>query len=69
MTRKKYIHNMQRLALAIYNHPDSFYPDGYKIGKLLKRIKREAKDVPSRCGSYENAWNNIERTRHHYGID
>ena len=57
MTRKKYIHKLQQLTLAIYNHPSSLFPEGYKIGEALKHNKNFAKNVPTKFGSYEAAWN------------
>ena len=70
MTRKKYIHKMQQLLLAIYNHPGSLYPDGYKIGEALKHHKKFAKEVPAKFGSYEAAWNCeiIIWACEHYGV-
>lgn len=68
MTRKKYIHKIQNLMIAIYNHPDSFYPDGYKLGSALKHAKEFAKQVPVKNGSYEAAWNceAMRWAREHY---
>lgn len=73
MTRKKYINNMQRLILAIYNHPDSNYPDGYKVGNSLRKIKLETKlpiVIEGQCTfrSYEEIWNSsiIKFARQYY---
>lgn len=71
MTRKKYIHKVQMLVIAIYNHPDSIYPEGYRLGEGLKRVKEAAKYIPERFGSYEAAWNSkaAKWAREYYGVD
>lgn len=68
MTRKQYINKGQQLILAIYNHPQSLYPEGQKIGEQLKRFKKNAKFVPEIYGSYEAAWNCaiMKWAREHY---
>lgn len=68
MNRKTYIHKMQHLLLAIYNHAESFYPENYKIGLALKRVKEAASTVPVMFGSYDKAWNSetLKWARNYY---
>ena len=70
MTRKKYIHKIQSLIIAIHNHPTSLYPEGYKLGESLKHARDYARNVPKNFGSYEAAWNceAIAWARNHYGV-
>ena len=56
MTRKKYIHKLWGLTTAIYKHPDSAFKD-YKLGEALKHNRDFAKNVPTKFGSYDEAWN------------
>ncbi len=69
MTRKKYINKVQQLTIAIYKHPDSNVK-GHKLGKALKYIKANAKSVPAKFGSYDEAWNcdAMRWAREHYGV-
>lgn len=72
MTRKKYINNLIRLAIAIYRHPNSVYPENYKIGNSLRDIRRKgAQSAIKNFGSYDKAWNNeaIVFTRKFYGLE
>ena len=71
MTRKKYIHNLWSLTLAIYRNPESNFMKGFKVGEALKNNKRAAKEVPKRFGSYEAAWNSeaMKWARQHYGVN
>lgn len=71
MTRKKYIRNVQRMMIAIFNHPKSFYPDDYKLGEALKHIRDHAKEVPTKFGSYAAAWNSetMNWIKDHYGVN
>ena len=70
MTRKKYIHKVQELVLAIHRHPASLYPEEYKVGTALKHVRDYAKKVPKNFGSYEEAWNSEHMiwACEHYGV-
>ena len=70
MTRKQYINKLWTLTIAIYNHPESIFPDGYKLGEALKHNKAFAKNIPATFGSYEAAWNSehMKWAREHYGV-
>lgn len=70
MTRKQYIRKLQSLTIAIYNHPESVFPKGYKLGEALKHNRDYAKNVPAKFGSYENAWNSqvVAWARNFYGV-
>lgn len=70
MTRKQYERRVQELILAIYRHPSSNFPEGYKVGNSLRYFKRRSKGVPKDFGSYEEAWNCKEMrwAREFYGV-
>lgn len=71
MTRKQYVHKLWGLTLAIYRHPESIFPDEYKVGEALKHNKKFAKKVPETFGSYEAAWNSeaVKWAREYYGVN
>ena len=54
MTRKKYIHKLQELMIAVWNHPDC--KRDYKLGESLKHARDYAKEVPKHFGSYQTAY-------------
>lgn len=70
MTRKKYIHKVQEMILAVHRHPSSLYPEGHKVGTALKHVRDYAKEVPKNFGSYEAAWNSEAMiwAREYYGV-
>ena len=70
MTRKTYEKKMKALMVAIYNHPESHFPEDYKIGEALKRWNAKTIDLPKVGGSYKAAWNSeplIFCRRHYLG--
>lgn len=66
MTRKKYIQNVQRLALAIYHDQHSLYPPGHVIGNTLKNIKYDPLSAIKLYGSYQSAWDSLKWARIRY---
>lgn len=57
MTRKTYEKKMKALLVAIYNHPESHFPEDYKIGEALKHYNAKTIDLSKVGGSYKAAWN------------
>lgn len=57
MTRKTYEKKMKALLVAIYNHPESHFPESYKIGETLKHYNAKTIDLSKVGGSYKAAWN------------
>ena len=57
MTRKRYIHLLDTLTIAVYRSEHNFLPEGSKLGDAFKHHRDYAKKVPKNAGSYEAAWN------------
>ena len=70
MTRKTYEKKMKALLVAIYNHPESNFPESYKIGETLKHYDAKTIDLSKVGGSYKAIWNSeqfIFCRRHYLG--
>lgn len=73
MTRKKYIHKMQNLIVAIAKHPTTNRNGlpALRIGPALRRVQDQAKFGAKENVSYEEMWNSepIRWAREFYGVD
>jgi hypothetical protein len=71
MTRKQYQRRLTELTIAIWkdgrlrgNMPDK------GLGAAVRRVRDNAKNVPAKFGSYDNAWNNptMQDVRKMFGV-
>lgn len=71
MTRKQYIKKVQQLELAIFRHPESTFPEGYKVGNATRHTARATKSVPKGFKSYQEAWDSepMRWAREYYGVN
>lgn len=70
MTRKQYIRRLNELIIAIHRDADGKQVDGspWKLGASMKYTRDHVKEVPEKCGSYQQAWDNLKSVRELYGV-
>ena len=63
-----FIKKGQKLLVAFYKDPEIKWDGRKKVGEALKHFKENAKSVPAKFGSYEEAWNceAMKWLREHY---